>query len=240
MDLVPTRTYICCATPGMVAHKPKTAAIVKCPICGSPAVHFWFKKSGYPIYRCGACYSAFVWPRPLPEQLTAVYESALYGRDAHTQSEAQYRPSGHDDAELIIARCKVLTSGRRFLDIGAGEGLLSRIAIDHGFEVEAIEPNERLRQSFLVLNGIIPHAGFFDAALTARIAGQYDVAALSQVLEHLSDPLAITELLKRVLTPSGVVFIGVPHFGSLVSKYQDATICTSRHLNISIFSQCMD
>jgi SAM-dependent methyltransferase len=205
-----------------------------CLICAACAASFWTSKGPFKIYKCISCYSAFVWPRPSAERLTAVYESPSYRLDTHAQAEVDYRPDGWADAQLIVSRLKAVGPRSRFLDIGAGEGVLSHVALNNGFSVEALEPNERLRECFARMNGIEPHAGFFDEGFAERMAGRYDIAALSQVLEHLPDPAATVRLLARILGPGGIVFIGVPHLGSLVSRLQgrgDMYITPPEHLN---------
>jgi len=160
----------------------------------------------------------FRWPRPTQAELNTLYDCATYGDDANF--DADYRPDGHQDAEKIIYRCASHVPGRRLLDIRAGEGIISRVAIRHGFSVNAIEPSAHIRYRFVALNAFEPLPCFFAAKFVENLQQPYDIAVLSQVLEHLYSPMDIVRPLASTVRQDGIVFIGVPHFGSILSRLQ--------------------
>ena len=200
--------------------------------CGFPDSHFWCEKSGFSVFCCSLCGSAFVWPCPTKAELNILYDCATYGDDANFN--ADYRPDGHQDAEKIVSYCARHAPGRRLLDIGAGEGIISGVAVRHGFRVTAIEPSAHIRERFVALNAFDPLPCFFDEKFVENVQEPYDVAVLSQVLEHLYSPHDIVRLLASTVRQGGIVFVGVPHFGSILSRLQgtnDMYVTPPHHVN---------
>ena len=63
---------------------------------------------------------------------------------------------------------------------------------------------------------------------------KFDVVLLSQVLEHVTDPEQVVRNIHTVLDKNGIAAIGVPHFGSALSRIQgkkDMYISPPEHLN---------
>ena len=223
-----------------------------CVACQSTNVAPWFIKRSavdgrdYPILRCRACGSAFVYPRP-----TADYLEQYYSGDGSshailvdvTSEENSYQkvladevafPNSSVDAERIASNCRGLCSGSRFLDIGAGYGFFSGAALKHGFQVTAIEPTEICRKVFKRMNGFEPLAGMLTDRFAQERAGSFDAILMSQVLEHTPDLESMLDNLSTLLAPNGVIVIAVPHFGSWLSRAQgkrDMFIVTPEHLN---------
>ena len=223
-----------------------------CIACQSSKFAAWFSKQSkidgmlYPIFRCHRCRSAFVVPRPTAEYLEQYYtgtnsshavavditsENASYGKVL--ADEAAF-PNSSVDSERIARNCKALSNGPHFLDIGSGYGFFSRSALQHGFQVTAIEPTEICRKVFKLMNGFEPVPGMLSETFIQQHAGEFDVILMSQVLEHLPDLDAIVRNLATLLAPNGVVAIAVPHFGSWLSRAQgknDMYLTPPEHLN---------
>jgi SAM-dependent methyltransferase len=213
----------------------------KCLFCANGFAKFWQDKrtdSGtYGIWRCESCQSGFVWPRPDDSELAAHYASPAYGALGRTKAnsiDTAYYPTSWGDAETIIGRCVRLAKGQSFLDVGAGNGTYSHVAAKHGFRVSAIDPSENASAVFCEVNGFRPQQRLFDHAFAEECGASYDVALLSQVLEHLPHPLDTVKNLHAVLRSGGIAAIAVPHFGSLLSRLQGANdmfVSPPEHLN---------
>jgi SAM-dependent methyltransferase len=198
------------------------------------------------MLRCASCGSAFVQPRPTEEYLEQFYLTSNSMQDVRADdtsessacqkvlaAEAAF-PNSTVDAERIARTCRKLCAGSRFLDIGAGYGFFSRAALEHGFQVTAIEPTDICRQIFQQMNGFEPLAGMLTDQFAQEHAGSFDVILMSQVLEHIRDVDATVENLSKLLAPGGLVVIAVPHFGSWLSRAQgkkDMFIAPPEHLN---------
>ena len=99
----------------------------------------------------------------------------------------------------------------RILDYGAGLGEFCRLAKGFGFDVSAFEFSEE-RASVLQQMGVIPIY-----SLEGK-EGTYDFINMSQVLEHLADPLSALQAIHRSLRDDGLVFLSVPTCRSLKRK----------------------
>jgi 2-polyprenyl-3-methyl-5-hydroxy-6-metoxy-1,4-benzoquinol methylase len=103
--------------------------------------------------------------------------------------------------------------GRRLLDVGAADGLLSRKLTDRGWRVTAIEGDPVLAQA---------GARHCERMITANLdrelpdpGGPFDVIVYGDVLEHLIDPLRVLVELDRSLASGGHVIISVPNVAHL-------------------------
>jgi len=103
--------------------------------------------------------------------------------------------------------------GRRLLDVGAADGLLSRRLTACGWRVTAIEGDPALAQV---------GARYCERMITLNLdreipvgEGPFDVIVYGDVLEHLVDPLRVLVELDRGLGPGGFVIISVPNIAHL-------------------------
>ncbi len=220
--------------------------IPKCLACESAATKFWFEKTNahgcYPISRCRDCGSAWVYPRPTEAVIARFYEQ--YNRHPSDlsiddlfarvlQQERDY-PNSTIDAARFASRCRMLTRGNRFLDVGAGYGFSSRAALDVGFEVTALEPSAVSREIVKKLTNITAEPSMLTREFVAVHERAFDVVLLSQVLEHMLEVEAVIDQLATLLDPSGVLCLAVPHFASAISRLQgkgDMFISPPEHVN---------
>jgi SAM-dependent methyltransferase len=108
-----------------------------------------------------------------------------------------------------------LRSGRgRLLDIGCNEGRGLKIYAENGFEVEGLELNENAA-------AVARAAGFtVETCLLGEFAPsrRYNVAVLSNVLEHSLDPRTMLEDVHRILARDGEVWVSCPNSKSWLRK----------------------
>jgi 2-polyprenyl-3-methyl-5-hydroxy-6-metoxy-1,4-benzoquinol methylase len=104
-------------------------------------------------------------------------------------------------------------AGRRLLDVGAAEGLLSRKLTERGWSVTAIEAD---REAARVGAQHCAHmvVADLDRELPALTPG-FDAIVYADVLEHLTDPAWVLEGLNEQLAPQGLVVISVPNIAHL-------------------------
>ena len=102
----------------------------------------------------------------------------------------------------------------RILDIGAGSGIFMRQAIKRGYSVTGIEPSKYLaaqgRKSGLdIICGVFPN----DCPKQ-----KYDVIFLTDVIEHIVNPLSMIRHLKEYLSENGCVIITTPDVSSFMAR----------------------
>ncbi len=122
------------------------------------------------------------------------------------------KPDPHSSHSVIL-RWLGEGQGRRLLDVGAADGLLSRQLTARGWRVTAIEGDPALAQAgarhcerMITMN--------LDREIPAG-EGPFDVIVYGDVLEHLVDPLRVLVDLDRSLAPEGFVIISVPNIAHL-------------------------
>lgn len=106
-----------------------------------------------------------------------------------------------------------------FLDVGGGNGAVSKALEKHGLHTVLLEPgpdgahNARQRGLRSVVNATLQDARFADGTFAA--AGAFDV------IEHIADDEAILREVHRVLRPAGVLCVTVPAYRWLWSSEDD-------------------
>jgi SAM-dependent methyltransferase len=193
-----------------------------CLLCGAVASgRPWFIKTTagteYPIVRCAACKSAFVWPRPESQVISALYTSQVV--QPNEKADGIYLPSAETDARRLFRRFSSSIAQGSLLDIGAGEGVASAEAVRRGFTVRACEPSPQGARLFAQRLGFEPDRTFFDVDYAEKNRGNFDVALLSHVLEHTPDPNSFVQNICTVLKPGGSVIVAVPLFGSILTSF---------------------
>jgi 2-polyprenyl-3-methyl-5-hydroxy-6-metoxy-1,4-benzoquinol methylase len=122
------------------------------------------------------------------------------------------KPDPHSSHSVIL---KWLGGGRgrRILDVGAADGIVSRRLTERGWRVTGLEGDPALAQA---------GARYCERMLTANlnreipeVAGPFDAILYGDVLEHLVDPLRVLVGLDRALVPDGFVVISVPNIAHL-------------------------
>src|SRR5260370_33963782 len=99
--------------------------------------------------------------------------------------------------------------GRRLLDVGAADGLLSRRLTERGWKVTGLEADEAAAAA-----GAAHCERMIVADLDAGVpplAGEFDAIVCADVLEHLRDPAGALATLRRALARGGQVGISMPN-----------------------------
>jgi SAM-dependent methyltransferase len=171
-------------------------------------------EGSFEVRRCLQCDLEQLFPVPALAHLKSLYErfynfSGEHGT-AYTRlrewffSSPLYRLWIRLDADISFHTHR---GSGRLLDIGCNEGRTLKNYARNGFQAEGTELNETAA-------AVAREAGF--AVYTGALedfapAAPYDVAVLSNVLEHSLDPKAMLRSLGRVLKSEGEVWISCPN-----------------------------
>ncbi len=107
-------------------------------------------------------------------------------------------------------------AGKRLLDVGTGRGYLLEVARDMGFDCHGLDISAyaagKAEANFpgRIFRGRLEEAGY--------PAESFDVITMTDLLEHISDPLALMAEAKRLLKPGGLLFVITPNTDSLTRK----------------------
>jgi len=109
------------------------------------------------------------------------------------------------------------------LDIGCGEGRISRLLKECGYRVAAADPVEQ----FVAAAAEADSAHEYAVAAAADMpfdAGRFDLAVLYNVLMDVDDVPAALREAKRVLSPSGTLFVSIVHPLTDCGRYVDTGV----------------
>ena len=205
-----------------VAPENETVAASACILCGGRTetvldrlfdTRFGIVEA-FAIRRCAACGQEQLSPIPRPRQLKDFYEryynfSGERGTAYTTLREwffasPLYRGWIWLDGDISFHR---RTGRGRLLDIGCNEGRTLKNYAGNGFDAEGTELNENAaavarEAGFRVFTGPLED---FAPALP------YDIAVLSNVLEHALDPATMLLSVRRLLKDGGQLWISCPN-----------------------------
>ncbi|MGC0419673.1 class I SAM-dependent methyltransferase [Embleya sp. AB8] len=124
-----------------------------------------------------------------------------FSRDTDRYERA--RPSYALDAMDHLCAGAGLGPGTRVLDLAAGTGKLTRLLVERGARVVAVEPSAAMRETFArVLPDVPVHDG--TAERIPAPDGAFDVVTVAQAF-HWFEPRPALREIARVLRPGGVL-----------------------------------
>jgi SAM-dependent methyltransferase len=145
------------------------------------------------------------------------YVNATYGADGMRQTFERILalpPERSDNAGRVArivehARSHVVTARPRALDVGSGTGVFPHRLHQEGWEVVALDPDERACSHLRDVAGIDAiHADFLTAA--PEVLGRHDVVTFNKVLEHVVDPVSMLARAVALLDDGGFVYAELP------------------------------
>jgi 2-polyprenyl-3-methyl-5-hydroxy-6-metoxy-1,4-benzoquinol methylase len=183
-----------------------------CPQCGQSASFFMRAKDYnrhitdevFTYFRCGDC--GLIFQSPVPHNLSDYYPPEYYLLPStleELEPQIEFQKYKIDLVEKFV-------SGGRLLEIGPGRGDFAFWMKRAGFTVDVIEMDAvscQFLRDVIQVNAIQSS----DVCGTLQSLGQYNVIALWQVIEHLSDPWAVVDILSDHLLPGGLLIIATPN-----------------------------
>lgn len=180
----------------------------------------------YEARRCVKCGLVQLSPRPTASRLKDLYERYYnFGGERDTLytrlrerffSSSLHRLWAVLDGDISFYARK---GTGRLLDIGCNEGRGLTIYAQNGFTVEGLELND-VAATVARGKGFAVHSATLDQFAPDA---PFDVAVLSNVLEHSLNPQQMLRDVRRILKPGGQVWISCPNYQSclrsLFGKY---------------------
>jgi 2-polyprenyl-3-methyl-5-hydroxy-6-metoxy-1,4-benzoquinol methylase len=203
------------------------------------------------IWRCGACATAWLDPRPDDASLPAAYDfDYITHRPPAPPTRASwltklidgylnYRFSMNRSpssrwgvpffALLVPLRLKLDYYGRhlspgkggRLLDIGCGNGDFVALARSMNWEAEGLDPDSGAVAACRQ-RGIPVTEGFVSDLDTRRRHGYWHAVTMSHCLEHVPDPQSMLRDVHAMLAPGGTVWMGLPNPESIGARVYGA------------------
>lgn len=214
-------------TTGLDEAAPLFTPLHGCWVCGSDRSKPWFDDAyelrnfleqdpelaaytGRPVRmrRCVDC--GFGQPEELPT-LPKYFDRRYDVQWSNDWMAEEFRSNYKD---LIIRTIlnglnRRLPAGRRtLLDIGCHVGRFLSLATSAGWQAEGVELNPQTAAFAAKRTGLPIHR--VNAARLADDGRRFDAVTLTDVLEHIPDPVPMLAQLRRLLTPGGWIVVQVP------------------------------
>lgn len=162
------------------------------------------------IVECRGCGLVFTNPRPTKEALLKGYREyvdELYNEEGSSRSI---------NAHFSLATIKRFKTEGKLLEVGTSSGyFLNAARVD--FAVEGLEPSEWAAKHARERYRLDVHAESLEST-TRWAPGTFDVVAMIDVIEHVTDPLGFLRRGAELLKPGGVLYLVTPDIGSLSAK----------------------
>lgn len=184
---------------------------MNCAICGPAKTSQRMQVAQHQFVQCVSCGLVYV--------VNFHKEMTSYASGDYFTSKHQYIHRWAEFSrmfETLLDKVVRFKRGGKLLDIGAGVGTLLHVAAQREFDVHGVEISEwasafaRNEMNLPVITGTLE-----DAKLLSR---DYDVIIMNHVLEHVDNPRALLDEIRRILKDDGVLVIGVPNIGSIMAK----------------------
>lgn len=131
---------------------------------------------------------------------------------------AKNAPQDRVIRELIVRTFEpYLDTSQRALQLGFAEGVDTGLLAPQVAHLDVVEGNRTFfeaGQKNALPNTTLYH-DLFETFLPSRTEGMYDAIFIIYVLEHVQDPVALLGMARRLLSPSGHLFIVVPNAHAL-------------------------
>lgn len=169
--------------------------------------------NNYDIIVCEVCGFKHIVPLPAPTEIKTFYKNDFYREEKplyfkrHRQDLEWWNLAYSDRYETFEKIMK--PSRRRILDIGSGPGFFLLHGKKRGWKTLGIEPSLQAVRHSRKLGLEIINDFFTEEAV--RHLGKFDVIHLSEVLEHISNPIELLKITRSLLNSSGLICILVPN-----------------------------
>lgn len=161
------------------------------------------------LCRCAGC--GFAQPAALPalpRYFDRMYDQRWSDDWVRNEFEAEYKDGIFTEILAALAR-RLDPARRRLLDVGAHAGRFVELARGAGWSAEGLELNPKTAAYAARRTGApIRQLNVHDAAVGD--GGAYDAITLTDVLEHIPDPVRVLIRAAALLAPGGWVAVKVP------------------------------
>lgn len=204
---------------------------VKCPICSSASIKIYINFPGYQkpyqydIYECLKCDLSFVENRDnsssdLYNHIYSKYKEIpgysrywhYYERIRTIKNPIKYLAKQEETYWGIQRALKSLIKQEdsHILEIGSGLGYLTFALNKSGYKVtgldisqKAVSKAKEIFGDLYLCENVINHSKKFE--------GNYSIIILTEVIEHVADPVSFLSSLKRLLNDEGIIIMTTPN-----------------------------
>ena len=204
-----------------------------CPLCnGNSYLEIYKERGSIGIVRCRDC--SLIYVNPMVKEP----EKNYWGDEKKYFEEARLIFKGlaghHRDPNYLedLRTIEKIKPAGNFLDIGTNMGSFLRHTRGKRWNVVGIEPSPVLSDMARRYFGLNVKTSYLDKAGFEK--EYFDIVTMTDVFEHIPEPMKMLEDIKRVLKKDGIVFIKVPNGKYNLLKLKIAKV-TGKLKNYDIF-----
>lgn len=190
-----------------------------CCVCDSTKSSLLFETEfpqyGYPgsfaVRCCDRCGLLFNSPRVSDDALSTLYDAGYYFHQRDDASEIQRIVPMYRRVSFLVEQrvpCK------NALEIGSGNGYLVALMQQMGWTIHGVDLSPiavaRSEETF----GVKTFLGDLEEFAETVMQPRYDLVLAIDLIEHIGDPSAFMEGLRRVVKPGGLVYVDTPNADS--------------------------
>ncbi len=203
------------------------------------------EEQGYKVVDCLECGFAHILPLPSEAELKRIYRDEYFSRVKSgfiesVRADSEWWNVVYDE-RLEFMESMLSHGSKRLLDVGCGPGFFLKRGAQRNWRCLGVEPSNKAaaHANGLGLNVI---KGFFDGRTMKDEGLEFDAAHISEVLEHVANPLAVLEGVYGLLDEGGIVCVVAPNDFSPVQEvlcerlgYEPYWISPPHHINYFSF-----
>ena len=194
---------------------------VKCNLCGSDNTNLLYTKDSFKIVICKNCGLVYINPRLDSKTLDQLYNKDNKDfDDQHFKTNINYYiNTKKDDKKTFERRLNLIQKYKKqgkLLDIGCSIGTFLDIARKNGWDTFGIDLSKASIDyctKELKLN--VKQGKLEDIKFPSN---SFDVVIMSDLLEHVPNPMATLKEANRILKKDGLLFITTPNIGSTTAR----------------------
>lgn len=202
-----------------------------CNVCSEPAkvsktIQGYKESSFYEILHCDQCDTSFI--RNDASAETELIYDLIYSHGSQVPGYDRYytyadkvlemqKPLHYladtEDMYWAIANCiekKIITKEMKLIEVGCGLGYLSYALHNDGFDITGIDISEKA-----ISRAKQKYGNYYKCLDIYKMAkegnAQFDIILLTEVIEHVTEPVDFVEALSRLLNPGGKIIITTPN-----------------------------
>ncbi|MBW4681814.1 MAG: class I SAM-dependent methyltransferase [Microcoleus vaginatus WJT46-NPBG5] len=135
--------------------------------------------------------------------------------------------------EILSANSPVGAAQTRVLDLGCGNGSLTHLVAQHGYEVVGLDSSE---QGIAIARESFPDCKFIEADIydlpDADLVNSFDIVMAVEVIEHLFYPKELVRYAQKCLKPNGCLILSTPYHGYLKNLLLAASGKMDEHFTV--------
>lgn len=196
---------------------------MNCRICESNNTKKLFTlrdNDKYVVYKCHNCWLEYLYPQPDLKTLDKIYNTDYYGSWGIKDNYENVKNMKQATFSWVIEKIKTYKKTWKLLDIWCATWFFMDIAQKKWFDVYWVDIS---KEAVKTAQSIFWEHKVFNASIDDfNIKEKFDVIVMTDLLEHVFDPLKTLKQVKEFLNSDGIIVILSPHAESFSRKVMNS------------------